>query len=394
MSLLSEYDIVGVEPLDIAGYDNGIRTTIRFNHLHGEIRMKMLDIRHAGLWSDFDRLERDCNSPFGKLNNIEAILNMGVSGWVIPVNVEPMMRVLGDSYAYEHGLYIAILFKAIFIFDEIAETGDLRYIVNIKHQLFVMLDYLRCNKDRQLTDLFEINKEAETAYHTVMVIRIIADVFERHAPFRYSRQMQRHFHEYFQSTMLECSVTNGVSLSSVATLYLREWVNGVPWSHAMNIANARIDSDIYLKKYLGLQLCWRLSTQYVTLANDILSFAKEHCDRNILNVVSAEMKDSKVNMITAISKCSSLLNKVFDDYFACKEMLLQTLAWEDKADIENLCILMEGAFASPLWHFRSPRYNLGVRVPNGQAFEDLSKEMRAMKGSHPARHASSSLSHN
>jgi hypothetical protein len=379
MGLLSEYDIVGVESLDIDGYDNAIQTTIRFNDIRGDFKMKMLDINNLELWNEFDRLEKDCNLPFQKIKNIDKILNMGVSGWVIPVNIEPMRKVLGDKYVYENGLYIAILFKAIFMFDEIAETGDVEYVLNIKDQLFIMIDYLRCNKDNTLMDLFETNKKAEKTYNTVAVIRIIVDVFEKHAPFRYNSQMQRHFCEYFQSTMLECGVTNGVGLSSLTTLYLREWVNGIPWSHGMNIANTNLDSDIYLQKYIGFQLCFRLSTQYVTLANDILSFAKEYRDGIILNVVRAEMKDSNVNMADAIFHCNTILNKIFDDYFACKKLLFQTIDMKDKADVENLCILLEGAMACPIWHFRSPRYNLGVCVPNGQVFKDFSKMMREMK---------------
>ncbi|MEC4748795.1 hypothetical protein [Methylomicrobium sp. Wu6] len=379
MSLLSEYDIVGVESLQIDGYDNAIQATIRFHHLHGEIKMKMLDIKNTALWDDFDCLENDCNSWFKKLKNIDALLNMGVSGWVIPVNVEPMTRVLGDKYVYENGLYIAILFKAVFIYDDIAETGDIEYILDIKNQLFVMIDYLRDNKDKTLQNFFEINKEAEKAYNKVVAIQIIADVFEKHAPFRYNAQMHRYFQAYFQSTILESAVTNGVRLSSLSTLYLREWVTGMSWSHGMNSANANIDSDFYWQKYIGFQLCWRLTTQYVTFANDILSCAKEYRDGIKLNVVISEMKDSGINMMSAISHCNTILNKIFDDYFACKKMLLQTVDWEDKVDIENLCILLEGAMACPIWHFRSPRYNLGVRVPNGQVFKDFSKMMIEMK---------------
>jgi hypothetical protein len=242
-----------------------------------------------------------------------------------------------------------------------------------------MIDYLYSNKDKELLQLFEINKEAEKAYKSVAAIKIIADVFERHAPFRYNAEMQRHFKSYFQSTMLESAVTNGIGLSSLSTLYLREWVTGMSWSHGMNNANTNIESDFYLQKYIGFQLCWRLTTQYVTFANDILSCAKEYRDGIKLNVVIAEMKDSRVNMISAISRCNTILNKIFDDYFACKKMLLQTIDKEDRVDIENLCVLLEGALSCPIWHFRSPRYNLGVSVPNGEIFKEFSNMLRDMK---------------
>jgi hypothetical protein len=379
MALLSEYDIIAVEPLDIKGYDNAIQASIRFHHLGGEIKMKMLDIKNKELWSNFDLLESDCNSYFKKLDNIDALLNMGVAGWVIPVNVEPMVKVLGDKYVYEHGLYIAILFKAVFIYDDIAESGDIEYILKIKSQLFVMIEYLRSNPNKTLQHLFEINKEAEKAYNKEVAIQIIADVFEKHTPFRSNIQMQKYFNSYFQSTMLESIVTNGVRLSSQTTLYLREWVTGMSWSHGMSSANANIDCEFYLQKYIGLQLCWRLTTQYVTFANDILSCAKEYRDGIKLNVVISEMKDSESNMMTAISHCNNLLNKTFDDYFACKKILFQTVDREDKISVENLCILLEGALACPIWHFRSPRYNLGVRVPNGQIFKEFSNMLGEMK---------------
>lgn len=82
MASLSEYDIIGVEPLEIAGYDNAIQVSIRFHHLEGEIKMKMLDIKNIELWNNFDHLENECNSYFKKLDNIDALLNMGVAGWV------------------------------------------------------------------------------------------------------------------------------------------------------------------------------------------------------------------------------------------------------------------------------------------------------------------------